>query len=233
MKKLILFLLFAPVCLPVHADELQEKHTYRLDKTFHDLVRVRDNQDGFIAVQNSKFVVIDNQVDPNAYIVRFIKLYDRKYNGKMLKSTVSEDEEYRLPRMSAVNVPIEKSVRPSLVGPVSGPLIVPFKYRTDDDSLSGEAAIGFYAGYRTEFRIPGTNARLPMSPFIAGGLSQINVSTDGDTDNKTGVTLAVGILIQNWADVNIGLVYGQDRIGDNSWEHEGENWISFMVGWDL
>ena len=121
----------------------------------------------------------------------------------------------------------------SLTGPVSGPLIVPFKYRTDDHSLSGEATIGYYAGYRTEIKMPWANARIPISPFIAGGLSQINVSTNGDTDNKSGVTIAAGILIQNWADVNVGFVFGQDRIGDSSWEHEGDDWVSFMIGWNI
>jgi len=167
---------------------LEETKTYRLDKTVYDLVRVRDNQPGFIAGQNSKFVVVDSQSINDAYIIRFIKIYD----ADKLKSTIRDDEEYKLARASKAGIPIIKSVRPSHVGPVSDPLIVPFKYRTDDDSLSGEATIGYYAGFRTEFKIPGSNTRLPMSPFIAGGLSQINVATNGETDNKTGVTLAVG-----------------------------------------
>jgi len=33
--------------------------------------------------------------------------------------------------------------------------------------------------------------------------------------------------------VNIGLVYGQDRIGDKTWQHEGNDWISFMIDWDI
>ena len=32
---------------------------------------------------------------------------------------------------------------------------------------------------------------------------------------------------------NIGLVYGQDRTGDKTWLHEGEDWLSFMIGWDI
>ncbi|MDX2505952.1 MAG: hypothetical protein QNL62_15960 [Gammaproteobacteria bacterium] len=210
------------------SQDLEEKKIYRLDKSVHNLKRTRDDQTGFIALQKSKFIVVDTQTDPNAYIVRFIKIYD---HGDTL-STVTEDEEYKLNKLIG-GTAIIKSVQVSLTGPVSGPLIVPFKYRTDDDSLSGEATIGYYAGYRTEFKMPLTNTRIPVSPFIAGGLSQINVSTNGDTDNKSGVTIAVGFLIQNWADVNIGFVYGQDRIGDSSWEHEGDGWISFMIGWDI
>ncbi|MDH4273818.1 MAG: hypothetical protein OEW08_02140, partial [Gammaproteobacteria bacterium] len=142
------------------------------------------------------------------------------------------DEEYKIDR-AVGGISLTKSVLPSFAGPASGPLIVPFKYRLNDKSLTGESAIGYYAGYRIEPRIPLTNTRVPLSPFIAGGLTQINMATNGDTDNKTGVTIAVGFLVQNWAGVNIGLVGGQDRIGNGAWVHEGKNWVSFMIGWNL
>ena len=33
--------------------------------------------------------------------------------------------------------------------------------------------------------------------------------------------------------MNIGVIYGQDRIGDNTWEHEGDGWWSIMIDWEL
>lgn len=229
MKTLLSVILLSIFISPnAFSQDLEEKKVYRLDKSVHNLKRTRDGQGDFIAFQNSKFIVVDAQTDPDAYIVRFIKIYPY---GDML-STVTEGEEYKLDKIIG-GTAIVKSVELSLTGPVSGPLIVPFKYRTDDDSLSGEATIGYYAGFRTEFRMPLTSTRIPVSPFIAGGLSQINISTNGEADNKSAVTIAVGFLVQNWADVNIGFVYGQDRIGDSSWEHEGDGWISFMIGWDI
>ena len=99
--------------------------------------------------------------------------------------------------------------------------------------MAGDATIGYYAGYSVEPRLPFTETRIPISPFIAGGLSQVSVTKEEETSNQTGVTLAVGVLIQNWDGINIGIVYGQDRIGDKDWEHEGEGWVSFMVGWEL
>ena len=112
-------------------------------------------------------------------------------------------------------------------------MIVPFKYRLDDDTITGEAALGYYAGYRCEMRILFTDHILNCSPFIAGGLSQVSVEENGEIENKSGFTWAAGLLINNWANLNIGIVYGEDRIGDENWEHEGEAWISFMVGWDI
>ena len=228
MNKLVLVFIFVCISQAVYAKELESLKTYRLEKSVHNLIRTRDNTGGFVAARDSKFIVVDSESDKDAYIVRFIVIYD----SDDVKSTVRQDEEYKLAKVIGGTAVIN-SVQPSLTGPVSGPLIVPFKYRTDDKSLSGEAAIGYYAGYRTEMTLLLTNIRIPMSPFIAGGLTQINVSTTADADNKTGITLAVGILINNWADVNIGFVYGQDRIGDPSWEHEGNGWISFMIGWDI
>ena len=75
--------------------ELEEEKTYRLEKSVHNLMRTRDGKTDFIAVKNSKFIVVDNQANPDAYIVRFIKIYD---HGDIL-STVTEDEEYKLDKL--------------------------------------------------------------------------------------------------------------------------------------
>ncbi len=221
----ILLLTFSSV---LAAQSLEENKIYRLSKTVNDLVLATtdDESNKFIAAKGSKFIVIDSN-DQKYYVVRFVNVADFKDS----KSTVLEDSEYKLSKKTGV-VDISRSVERSFGGPVSGPLIVPFKYRLDDKSLSGEAAIGYYAGYGFEPKIIGTDFRLPLSPFIAGGLSQISVSNNGTTDNKTGITLAAGFLIQNWANVNIGLVFGQDRIGNKNWAHEGNRWVSFMIGWD-
>lgn len=209
------------------AEELQETKIYRLNKTVYELERTRDNKPGFIAVKNSKFVVVDSS-DSNAYVVRFLTIY----NFRATKSTVTVDEEYKLPKQVG-NINVAKSVLRSVGGPVSGPLVVPFKFRLDDDSITGEAVLGYYAGYRLEPKIPFTHFIVPISPFIAGGISQVSVLENGESDNKSGFTWAAGILVQNWANVNIGIVYGEDRTGDKDWEHEGEGWFSFMIGWQL
>ena len=207
---------------------LEEKKVYRLHKTVHDIPLARDASKKFIAVKESKFEVVD-ATNTSHYVVRFVTLYDI---GKV-KSTVRKDDEYLLSKTIS-SVPIEKSISLSRGGAVSGPLIVPFKYRLNDDSLTGEATLGYYAGYSVEPRLFWSDKRIPITPFIAGGVTQISVNEGEDeTSNQTGVSLAAGILIQNWAGVNIGLVYGQDRIGNNEWEHEGDGWLSFMVGWEL
>jgi len=231
MKKILLFttLFFSSI---LNAEELEEGKVYRLHKTVYDVELARDTSKKFIAVKESKFRVVDSS-NTSHYVVSFVTLYNHiPETGFLLKSTVRTDEEYLL-KKKINEVPLEKSSSISRGGAVSGPLIVPFKYRTSDKILSGDATIGYYAGYSIEPKIPFTETRVPISPFIAGGLSQVSVAENEDIINQTGITLAVGVLIQNWAGINIGLVYGQDRIGDKNWEYEGKGWISFMVGWEL
>jgi hypothetical protein len=228
ISRSVLLIIMSIFALQAEAETLEEGRTYRLYKSVCNLVSVNGDDNEYKVAKNSKFIVVDAETDADNYIVRFVTIYNNDY----VTSTVRDDVEYRLSK-AIDGVPVEKSVQISLSGPVSGPLIIPFKYRLDDDSMSGEAAIGYYAGYRAEPKIPFTQQRMPLSPFIGAGLTQIDVSTGPEADNRTGITLAVGILIYNWADVNIGFVYGQDRVGDKSWKHEGESWVSFMIGWDI
>lgn len=230
------YVLFFAICIFIipslsFGQQLEEKKIYRLDISVYDLTHVRDGQTGFAASYNNSFVVVD-ATSESYYVVRFLNI-----NKLPSVTNVTSDEQYKLQKKYGITgseVEITKSVKPVLSGPTSGPLIVPFKYRLDDENISGEAAIGYYAGYSIEFLIPLTDTAISFSPIIAGGISQINVAANGKTETKTGVTWAAGLLIQNWANVNIGLVYGQDRIGNsNNWEHEGQGWVSFMVGWNI
>lgn len=233
------YVLFLAICFFIipsvsFGQPLEETKIYRLDISIHDLKRVRDNASDpsiFAAGKNSSFVIVD-ATHESYYVIRFLKI-----NIVTGETSVTPDELYKLQKKYGFvgeDVDISKSVKPVLSGPTSGPLIVPFKYRLDDENISGEAAIGYYAGYSIEIIIPKTEKAISFSPIIAGGLSQINIAVNGKTETKTGVTWAAGLLIQNWANVNIGLVYGQDRIGNsNNWEHEGQGWVSIMVGWNI
>ena len=115
----------------------------------------------------------------------------------------------------------------------AGPLIVPFKYRTGDKSLAGDATIGMYAGITFEPGCTQSNWCFRFTPLISAGLFQVSVSDGEETESKSAATWTAGFLITNWTDINICVVYGQDRIGDKEWEHEGDGWWSVMIGWEL
>lgn len=186
----------------------------------------------------SKFEVLGVTGD-EYYIVKIVQYYEYYvfmdgYEMPRESDVVTHSIYYLNVKHGDTGVKTSDFLYSSFSGLTSGPLIIPFKYRTDDKSISGEVTVGYYAGYA--FQI---TKETGITPMISAGLSQISVAETTGTgnevksENRTGLTWAVGLLLSNWDGVNIGLVYGQDRIGDNTWEHEGESWLSFSIGWDL
>lgn len=141
---------------------------------------------------------------------------------------------------SETKISIDKLTKKSETGPVVGALLVPYKYRTDTKTIDGETTIAVYMGYAIEPEW--FNRRVDTSvtfvPYLSAGLTSIDVNNVSDSgeiqaDSKQGVTLAFGFILKNWDSTNLGFVIGQDRIGDESWEHEGKTWLSFSVGWNI
>ncbi|MDO6693841.1 hypothetical protein Q4574_11125 [Aliiglaciecola sp. 3_MG-2023] len=229
------------------SEELKENINYRTKvnlKVSEDAVKY-DKDVG----EQSKFVVLDND-NNDEYAIEFLDIYqvvEKKPKAEATKddyktysvSDVVEGKVYYLKKEEVQGVPIEKKVEQSFGGLVSGPLIVPFKYRLSDKSISGDATVGYYAGWGWDTSFWGYSERyVTFTPFLSAGLTQVSVSSVDDEgnvtdENKSGFTWATGVLINNWDSVNIGIVYGQDRIGDQNWEHEGEGWLSISVGWEL
>lgn len=243
MKKLcFIFVLFLPTL--GFSQELVAGKVYRtkVDLIVGDTIAQAMSGNGRSVGANTKFEVLDNSL-ADVYVVRMRRLYGyselkpiatrtNKDYKTMHPSDVVEDKIYYLAKKVGDQnlIAVETVVRKSYSSIVSGPMVVPFKYRTGDKSISGEAMIGYYAGLGWDLLDTGVG----FTPYIAGGLSQINVitgtSTTATQETKTGVTLAVGVIIQGWDTVNIGIAFGQDRIGDQQWVHEGKTWASFSVG---
>jgi hypothetical protein len=230
--KYLMLLLLVSLSSAVYGEELIVDKKYR---TMVDFI-VKDNADkGFTVGAKSKFKVM-NIMDDDTYAIKFTNLYqytDAQNTG--VDSPLSFNHTYFVAKKDSADIPLNSIVELSLAGIVSGPLVVPFKYRLDDKSTSGEATVGYYAGYC--FDIPLGDDYVCLSPFLAAGITQVSVSSmqNGElkSDSKSGISWATGFLIQNWDSVNIGVVYGQDRIGDSTWQHEGEGWISISIGWDI
>ena len=197
----------------------------------------------------SKFVVLVND-DKDKYAIKFTNIYpygeilppSKQINDQYFRYVNSElikGEIYYLSKDKKDGVPVEEKVEQSFAGLVSGPLVVPFKYRLNDKSIGGDATIGYYAGWGIDTNFFSLSEKyVTFTPFISAGLAQISVVTqlpDGtsQTDSNSGISWAAGVLISNWDSVNIGIVYGQDRIGDQDWEYEGEGWLSISVGWQI
>ncbi|PKM23069.1 MAG: hypothetical protein CVV10_01140 [Gammaproteobacteria bacterium HGW-Gammaproteobacteria-14] len=211
--------------------ELADGKTYRLTVTA-EVKKVGDTNTIYTAMKNNKFEVISKKSNGD-YIVRFDRIYTSTSAHLVNSNWVKWGEMYVLPTNLGSSVEVTKVAKESLTGLSAGPLIVPFKYRTGNDSLAGDATIGMYAGLTFEPGCTKSNWCFRFTPLVSAGISQVSVASGEGTESKTSATWAAGFLITNWADLNIGVVYGQDRIGDKEWEHEGEGWWSVMIGWEL
>jgi hypothetical protein len=173
--------------------------------------------------------------------IRKIHYYDPVQNTDVFaKSPGIVGTSYFIPKQIGTTtnpiLPLSSITLQSESDQVSGPLIVPFKYRTDDDSLDvGDVTVGFYFGHRFETSRLDTTSFIP---FVSAGLSSVSVDRIDPNDNNSSqdtneaaFSAAIGVLISNWDEMNAGLVIGADWLGDNDWEHEGELWISISVGW--
>jgi hypothetical protein len=225
---LLTLLILSPL---THATSFEVGKIYRLKTTLENLV----SEDGIPAtparaVKTSKFKVIQNDAGKTYILVNFINLYSIEINEDIIESTVRKDKNYKISKAIDDSNHIALSAVESDSGWASGALIVPFKYRLNDKSLGGEATIGTYLGYNFEL-FASSEAKLIVIPFLAAGLSQISIQqADGSNKNQSGVTIAGGFLFPKWDETTLGLIYGQDRIGDSDWEHEGKGWVSILVG---
>jgi len=117
-----------------------------------------------------------------------------------------------------------------------GALVVPFKIRTKDHSLSNQAAsIGYYLGRRVGER--GSAQTLALS----FGVSQIQTtpaSTSSGSQqpaSETGYTAAGAWIFELRDSMQLAIVVGQDRIGGatatQKWNYEGGWWwaVAFAV----
>ncbi|WP_115719635.1 hypothetical protein [Gallaecimonas mangrovi] len=246
MKKLILIIVVTLISYSSQAAELIKDKSYRART---NLVVSDGKNNGLKVGAQSKFVILDND-DKDKYAIKFMNIYQYgeilppqkrtlKVTTEYKNSDVIKGDIYYLSKDEVNGVPVENRVQQSFGGLVSGPLIVPFKYRLDDKSIGGDATVGYYAGWGIEtnfFNLSDTY--VTFTPFLSAGLTQVSVLSEAEdgttkTDSKSGFSWATGILIKNWDSVNIGIVYGQDRIGDQDWQHEGEGWFSISIGWEM
>ena len=231
MKKVALIILSA-IAFNAYGEGLENTDVYRGKVDLEFTLTTDANANTYLAGENSKFEILDSSKEDH-YLVRFEKIYNLSTDNDTGSSNIDYvrfGKKYYV-KKTIDDIPVENLVSQSFRGVVSGPLIVPFKYRTGDKSFSGETTIGYYAGWGMDLFKTGVG----ITPMLSAGLTQVSVvNTAGDgTENKSGFTWAAGFLLQNWDSMNIGIVYGEDRIGDSQWEHEGDGWWSISMGWQL
>jgi hypothetical protein len=117
-------------------------------------------------------------------------------------------------------------------GIAHGPLVVPFKYRTADGTLSGESTLGYYLGVKSETIL------LSGTAFISAGLSLIPISdvNSQEAENRTGFSWAIGYALKTKTDFQAAIVAGSDHLGGtagDNWKYEDDIWISLAIGFNF
>lgn len=112
-----------------------------------------------------------------------------------------------------------------------GVLLVPFKFRSDDGSLTAQSTIGYFAGLRSDTTLYSGTA------FASAGLSVIPVTgDDGNQNNSTAFSFAFGYTFATKSNFQISLVAGVDHIGGSvgdSWQYEDDPWVSIALGYNF
>lgn len=112
-----------------------------------------------------------------------------------------------------------------------GILVVPFKFRTKDQSLSGQSTLGYYAGAKDTW-LMGSGTY-----FGSVGLSQVDVPVDAKTtETRTGLTISAGYIFQSTDGFQVAFVVGSDRLGGaagKTWDYEKDIWVSIGLGFNL
>lgn len=232
------------------ANKLEIGKTYRTDIIL-DVYEINNTTNKKDKVGRfSKFKIIDE--NGSLYFVSFFNVYEYDIlNKEKRKSAKQTDKKHYTTQETTIvpntlytlkkfnnktktdinNINYNNSFYPSSAnGFVSGPLIVPFKYRLDDKSLEiGDITLGTYIGWRW-----GTPWYIDFTPILSAGITIVNDGSTEENPNKgeeNGFSLAGGLLIDNIGDTAIGLIYGRDWIGDKDWEHEGKGWLSLSFNW--
>ncbi len=139
---------------------------------------------------------------------------------------VSDDDIYIIEKSI-----LEERYKPAF-GDSFGLLLIPYKYRPGDGSLTTDPTFGGYWGLSNRWL--GFN-----STFLVGvGVSHI-VTTDGNTNQieyKTALTAGGGLTSTIRGKYHAGIFAGIDRLGGEAgrwWKYENELWISLTIGYNF
>jgi hypothetical protein len=115
-----------------------------------------------------------------------------------------------------------------------GVLLAPYKFHPQDRSLTGEATLGGYLGYR--YTWPGVAVTIPV---LSAGLGVVNVqkdSTTNETKSSPSFSIAGGAIFSFFKNglFQLGLLGGADWAGKGSiYKYEGQPWFAVSFGINL
>jgi len=184
----------------------------------------QDSCTSFAAGSGSRFIVLEQ--GDERMIIAFKEIRPGKPDG-CTDTAVDKTNLYRISTATMRSFCYRYAL-----GLEHGPLVVPFKLRARNRTITGESTLGYYLGLRLSW------FEVSAAPFISGGLALIPVSdvNSGQTENRTGVSCSFGTIVETSQRLQLAVVVGWDFLGGDAgrhWEFEGNPWYSFAIGFSF
>jgi|GEM_PF-5331036 len=112
-----------------------------------------------------------------------------------------------------------------------GVLVAPFKYYRDSQTFNAGATVGPYLGYRV-FDRQGSATILGFGIGATSAVIKEKNANGNETDStKTGLSMALALLIEFKNSFNVGLMIGRDYFSkSDTVPNSGKNWIGVSFG---
>jgi len=219
------------ICQAVYAVDLTRTYEIRFD--VHPFYKVDDTnrEHPFKANAGSQFQ-FEGETDTD-YKVSFTKVSKAEPERSRALSLLAVPAELAMQgELYSITKTTFDDIYYKLVSGLSwGILSLPFKFRLDDQTLSGGSTLGGFIGYNQRWLF-GIHTIL----VGAAGVSMIATQdiNSKSLDNKTGLTLALGMTMPIEKSFQAGFFFGADHIGGRSgeeWGHDDKLWISLSIGY--
>jgi hypothetical protein len=125
--------------------------------------------------------------------------------------------------------------KPNRYGLTYGALVVPYKYHfSGSKNFEGNSTVGPFLGYRFDKNTLGVGIKIVG--FLGGAVIKVTETVDNTQKDKTlaGFSYGIGILGEIKSDFQLGLVFGADRVSnDSGYEDNGKLWGALALGFSF
>ncbi|WP_456441194.1 hypothetical protein [Psychroserpens sp.] len=187
------------------------------------------------SLNNQRFKVIGK--DKEYFYIRIFDYRNNKNenNNNQLKYVKDGTNKYFRVKKEFFENSTDK-IYPIYAGENFGVVSIPFKIRLGNDDFETNINIGLNLGlkYRLNRKV---EDRWILQPNIGIGLSDIPLnernSNVEEAENRTAMSLSMGLLLNISKDVNLGVFYGFDRLNKANqsvnWKYQNKGWLGFGI----
>lgn len=242
MKKKLNLLLV--LLLPIFISQGQENkinldHKNYVFNTSISIDEVEFDKETFIRNLNSP---VESTINQRFKIVHYdekylyIKIYDYDEKSDSQKKYVGNGTNKFFRIGKAFFDEMTDEIYPIYAGETFGLVSIPFKIRLGKNDFETNANIGLNAGfmYRLNRKV---KDRWILQPNIGIGLADVPLNESNSdvekAENRTALSISLGLMLNISSDINIGMFYGFDRLNkanqDVNWKYQNKHWLGIGI----